>query len=391
MTIFSKVGDTKLKGGRKERGICRTRVRKESILRSSMSCIDLTAEVPAKHHNSVVVIGDSSSDDENDIDDGGFVAIVGDCKDAEFNSRNSHIFDGEAVSRLCRAMKQLMTIVKDAESNVDILRHINRKYAVNLKAGEGGNVVVYGNPINIDIFTTEVIECEEVFFSSISSRRQEKISVFIDHSNILCTDSSSSGRVSIQELILALVDLRDPVKKVVVGSYGSTGSSSSGTSRDYERAGFEVYFQARHNSKEVCVDELLHGQIALELLKTYNTRRTMVLVTGDGNANSGRSTFPSVVEQALKSGWFVEVYSWRAGCSTVWVDFERNYVSDFKLFFLEELERHITYKGNGGTSKKRMLGSADFFSSSGKSNNNRTNNGKKRKKASASARTNELK
>ena len=153
---------------------------------------------------------------------------------------------------------------------------------------------------------------------------------------------------------------------------GSSSGSNSYAAKEYESLGFEVYFQARHNGKEVCVDELLHGQIAIEMLKTYDSRRTMVLVTGDGNRNSGRSTFPEVVEGALKKGWFVELYCWRTCCSHVWKNFEKEYINDFKLFYLDMLLEYIT------SSNKRKKND----NSNSNSNNNSSSSSSKKTRRS---------
>ena len=42
------------------------------------------------------------------------------------------------------------------------------------------------------------------------------------------------------------------------------------------------------------VDDLLHAAIQEDILKTFPTPRTLVLLTGDGNTNGGRTSFPKV-------------------------------------------------------------------------------------------------
>ena len=43
----------------------------------------------------------------------------------------------------------------------------------------------------------------------------------------------------------------------------------------------------------------------------------LVLVTGDGNSNYNRASFPEVVGKALEKGWKVEVWSWKAATAQV--------------------------------------------------------------------------
>lgn len=57
---------------------------------------------------------------------------------------------------------------------------------------------------------------------------------------------------------------------------------------------------------------MLHSQMLHRVLtfkNNQNTQQVLVLVTGDGNLNENRTTFPGVVEEALKNNWKVEVWS----------------------------------------------------------------------------------
>lgn len=42
-----------------------------------------------------------------------------------------------------------------------------------------------------------------------------------------------------------------------------------------------------------------------------------MLVTGDGNRNHGRASFPEHIDTALLHGWGVELYSWKDSMSSV--------------------------------------------------------------------------
>jgi len=80
----------------------------------------------------------------------------------------------------------------------------------------------------------------------------------------------------------------------------------------------------KDGSHEEAVDEVLHAAILRDVLNFYNdpTPRTIVILTGDGNANGGHNTsFPGVIEQTLRAGFFVEVWSWRQCTSDVYLKF----------------------------------------------------------------------
>ena len=83
------------------------------------------------------------------------------------------------------------------------------------------------------------------------------------------------------------------------------------------------------------VDEALHSQLAKVAGRKFNPPRTIVLVTGDGNRNEGRASFPDHIDTALLNGWRIELHSWRAGLSNVYLRYEREYPAKFKIIYLD--------------------------------------------------------
>ena len=83
---------------------------------------------------------------------------------------------------------------------------------------------------------------------------------------------------------------------------------------------------------------MIHAKIQDTILKFDSTaaKRTIAILTGDGNDNKGRTSFPGVVEAALRKGFSVEVWSWRAQCSKVYSKFQANYPRYFSLKYLDE-------------------------------------------------------
>ena len=63
----------------------------------------------------------------------------------------------------------------------------------------------------------------------------------------------------------------------------------------------------------------------------------IALVTGDGGANHGRTTFPECVAAALKNDWQVEVHSWRHSTSQVYSRMAEQYKGHFELHFLDDM------------------------------------------------------
>eukprot|EP00617_Octactis_speculum_P018671 CAMPEP_0185751992 /NCGR_PEP_ID=MMETSP1174-20130828/10765_1 /TAXON_ID=35687 /ORGANISM="Dictyocha speculum, Strain CCMP1381" /LENGTH=152 /DNA_ID=CAMNT_0028429223 /DNA_START=54 /DNA_END=512 /DNA_ORIENTATION=- len=75
-----------------------------------------------------------------------------------------------------------------------------------------------------------------------------------------------------------------------------------------------------------------------EVARSYARTQTLVLLTGDGNENSGRASFVELVDQALMAGWNVEVWSWRRACSRKYVEFQKQYAETgrYSLVYLDE-------------------------------------------------------
>ncbi len=68
-------------------------------------------------------------------------------------------------------------------------------------------------------------------------------------------------------------------------------------------------------------------QIQAKLGQFRNSGRTLVLLTGDGNDNTGWVSFIDTVERALREGWTVEVWAWRGSTSRQYMDFASEYRS----------------------------------------------------------------
>lgn len=92
---------------------------------------------------------------------------------------------------------------------------------------------------------------------------------------------------------------------------------------------------------------MLHAQIYENLFNSHNNsnrKQTLVLVTGDGNANSGQTSFPIVVERALKSGWNVELWSWKLSLSQKFKEIEMIFPTQMKIKYLDPHRGKIIFE-----------------------------------------------
>mmetsp|Transcript_30672 Transcript_30672/g.44013 ORF Transcript_30672/g.44013 Transcript_30672/m.44013 type:complete len:339 (+) Transcript_30672:1-1017(+) len=150
--------------------------------------------------------------------------------------------------------------------------------------------------------------------------------VFVDNSNVFIgakqqgSTFNNNARIDIRKLATLLVGhSTSPGTKIVAGSKPPI---NGGVWNIWAKADFQVKVISRDSDtkKEDTVDDFLHAQILVATAKSRIAHdpvgtNTLVLATGDGNANGGYCTFVDVVNDALNSGWRVEIWSWRKSLS----------------------------------------------------------------------------
>jgi hypothetical protein len=161
------------------------------------------------------------------------------------------------------------------------------------------------------------------------------IHVFVDYSNLSISPMREGRRINIGKVVQTIHRSRTIQQKVVVGSANSSES-------DWERwreLGYKRLVDS-HRGREENVDELLHSQLAKVAGRTFPSTRIIVLVTGDGNNNGGRASFPCHIENALLHNFWIELYSWKGSLSNVYLKFEKNYGArgQFKIVYLDDCD-----------------------------------------------------
>lgn len=199
-----------------------------------------------------------------------------------------------------------------------------------------------------------IANCENDFFddsgtintflqSRVAEWKLRKIHIFVDASNFVQTRNS----MRFLEVIYAG---RNISRKVVVGSLSKNKNSNHEFNQtEWQDLGYEVAAFTRvwnHEIKkeeEQINDDVLHAAMQSDILKDFPDKRTMIILTGDGNMNKGRTSFPTVIEQALvkKSGnaWNVELYSWSRSTSAIFKKFHDAYPEHFALTYLNDIEK----------------------------------------------------
>lgn len=98
--------------------------------------------------------------------------------------------------------------------------------------------------------------------------------------------------------------------------------------------------------REQGVDEALHLKIANVLLDA-NEAETLVLMTGDGAQSELDTSFRDQATRALKRGWTVELWSWKASRSKKYERLQQDYPERFSLNDLDSFYYSITFAKAG--------------------------------------------
>ena len=157
------------------------------------------------------------------------------------------------------------------------------------------------------------------------------IHVFVDYSNVLLGARHASRDLDVERLISFIEGGREARQRFVAGSQTAEQARAV-----WERRGYTVATDPR-SGQERFVDEALHSSIMDAVSRSFADGRVLVLVSGDGNANSGRTTFPECVNLALRNDWHVELFAWRGSTSGVYTRFEREYPGAFRVRQLDEM------------------------------------------------------
>ncbi len=93
---------------------------------------------------------------------------------------------------------------------------------------------------------------------------------------------------------------------------------------------------------------MLHSQIQNLILTNKpqqgSPQQHLVLITGDGNENENRTSFPQIVSTALDYGWTIELWSWKASLSAKFTEIQRKDSSKMKINSLDTYRTKITFK-----------------------------------------------
>jgi hypothetical protein len=252
-----------------------------------------------------------------------------------------------------------------------VRKWLQRELGVEIKTQKQyGKIYLQAQSLDEDVIAVFKSRIENIvlspgsFQSEIQQIREKKVHIFVDVSNIMIGSKKDqktgeqdfSVRLDCKNLLELVSGMRQPIRTVVVGS---TPSKDSVVWDRWRAAGWtdvrilERIVNDQGKSVEQAVDEVLHAAMSSDLLCSYPKPRTLVLLTGDGNANGGHTTdFPGVVQKALMTGWMVELWSWDTSTAYVYKKFKSAYPDNFFLRGLDQYHNYITFKMDPAVTKR---------------------------------------
>ncbi|CAF1215138.1 unnamed protein product [Adineta ricciae] len=128
---------------------------------------------------------------------------------------------------------------------------------------------------------------------------------------------------------------------------GSEPPKNARVWKEWENRGYTVLLGERTSSnKEEFLDDVLHSQM-FKLILSHPSKRTrrqvLVLLSGDGNSNYGRTSFPEAVRTALQHNWNVELWSWKNSFSKKFSQIQNDYPSQMTINYFDSNRNKFTF------------------------------------------------
>ena len=235
---------------------------------------------------------------------------------------------------------RLQTILSDNKVKI---RFRHRENKISISGADGGLVAYVKNQLLEEYFnSTNPEHCSNKLLAQLAAMRVQRIHIFVDNSNIfggarMVYNKNANKyvhdpriRVQADRISRLVTQDRNRVEQRVV--FGSTPPRNNVVWKKWEEQKFKVHLYHRApNTKEQFVDDALISMMQAAILRSGNDsgvpdhRNTLVLLTGDGNRNCGRVTFPQTIEHAINNKWRVELWAWKMTLNRVYLDLLKTY------------------------------------------------------------------
>ncbi|UJR29417.1 hypothetical protein I4U23_010629 [Adineta vaga] len=197
------------------------------------------------------------------------------------------------------------------------------------------------------------------YWQKTSSPTSTDVHIVVDNSNIFIgsqyelnkktgkMETNPAVRLNVEKLVNLVEDreISRDIRTRLVG--GSEPPRNARVWKEWENCNYKVVLGDRSAAnKEVFLDDMLHCQmfkLILDHQSTKNRRQVLVLLSGDGNTNFGRTSFPEALHTALKHQWHVELWSWKNCFSKKFLELQQNYSSQMKIKYFDSNRKLITF------------------------------------------------
>ena len=221
------------------------------------------------------------------------------------------------------------------------------QWELGAKLIDGGSRKLIVSAQDPDVTAIAALKLQEYIAdpSTLIARREEKIHIFVDNSNIFLgaqyMANSRDPFIRIrQDAIAGLVTRgRHAIERHV---FGSKPPRNNEIWNKWKKQNFHVHCQDRAPGHgEQFLDDAIASAIKSAILKyrEESSRHTILLLTGDGNDNQGRGGFPEVVTLGISFGFKFEIWTWQHSTSRHYIEL-RNQFAPTGLFQLHYFDPH---------------------------------------------------
>ncbi|CAF0987118.1 unnamed protein product [Adineta ricciae] len=179
------------------------------------------------------------------------------------------------------------------------------------------------------------------YFQKLYGSTSTDVHIVVDNSNIFIV------RLNVDKLadLIESKKISRHIQTRIVG--GSEPPKNARVWKEWENRGYTVLLGERtFSNKEEFLDDMLHSQV-FRLILSHPSKRTrrqvLVLLSGDGNSNYGRTSFPETVRTALQHSWNVELWSWKNSFSKKFSQIQNDYPSQMTINYFDSIRNELTF------------------------------------------------
>jgi hypothetical protein len=239
-------------------------------------------------------------------------------------------------------------------------------FAADLTATAAG--YLWENGLNLNALLVSSVLFVLVF--ACDRKFSTKVHVFVDNSNIAIGAGSQRSlnfggllQLARRPRVHSLCWMRFPRQRALGQAFLAGSNLSAGFRAAAQEAGFQTTSSERQHGREQGVDETIHAQMLALAPVSWRCRAPVIaLFTGDGNANSGLTSFPDALRACSDRGYTVELHTWRKSMASAYTE-----MKGLRIIYLDDHLGLVSRAPDGSKGGKGGKGAAPDSSQRGNS------------------------